>query len=59
MAKLNAELAKALDQPEVRASLLAEGAEPAGGSPERFAAHIRAEKERLGKLIRDAKIRLE
>jgi tripartite-type tricarboxylate transporter receptor subunit TctC len=35
------------------------GAEPAGGSPERFAVHIRAEKERLGKLIRDANIRLE
>ena len=57
--KLNAELSKALEQPEVKNSLLAEGAEPAGGSPEAFAAHIRAEKERLGKLIRDAKIRLE
>jgi len=57
--KLNAELSKALEQPEVKGSLLAEGAEPAGGSPEAFAAHIRAEKERLGKLIRDAKIRLE
>jgi len=57
--KLNAELGKALEQAEVRNSLLAEGAEPAGGTPERFAAHIRGEKERLGKLIRDAKIRLE
>lgn len=59
VAKLNAELAKALDQPEVRASLIAEGAEPAGGSPEQFAAHIRTEKERLGKIIRDANIRME
>jgi tripartite-type tricarboxylate transporter receptor subunit TctC len=57
--KLNAELTKALQQPEVRTSLLAEGAEPAGGSPEQFAAYIRTEKERMGKLIRDAKIRLE
>ena len=57
--KLNSELAKALEQPEVRDSLLAEGAEPVGGTPEQFAAHIRSEKERLGKLIRDAKIRLE
>ena len=57
--KLNAELAKALAQPEVRNSLLAEGAEPMGGSPEAFAAHIRSEKERLGKLIRETKIRLE
>jgi len=50
---------KALAQPEVRTSLLAEGAEPIGGTPEQFAAHIRSEKERLGKLIREAKIRLE
>jgi tripartite-type tricarboxylate transporter receptor subunit TctC len=57
--RLNAEIAKALDQPEVRGSLLAEGAEPVGGTPEQFAAHIRSEKDRLGKLIREAKIRLE
>jgi tripartite-type tricarboxylate transporter receptor subunit TctC len=59
VARLNAELVKALAQPEVRGSLLAEGAEPIGGTPEQFAAHISSEKERLGKLIRDAKIRLE
>ncbi|HET7765088.1 MAG TPA: tripartite tricarboxylate transporter substrate binding protein [Burkholderiales bacterium] len=59
VARLNAELAKALERPEVRSSLLAEGAEPAGGTPEAFAAHIRAEKERLGRVIREAKISLE
>jgi tripartite-type tricarboxylate transporter receptor subunit TctC len=59
VARLNAELVKALEQPEVRTSLLAEGAEPIGGSPEQFASHIRSEMERLGKLIREAKIRLE
>jgi tripartite-type tricarboxylate transporter receptor subunit TctC len=59
VARLNAELSKALEQPEVKTSLRAEGAEPVGGSPEQFAAHIRSEKERLGKLIRDANIRLE
>jgi tripartite-type tricarboxylate transporter receptor subunit TctC len=57
--RLNTELLKALAQPEVRTSLLAEGAEPIGGTPEQFAAHIRSEKERLGKLIRETKIRLE
>ncbi len=59
IARLNAEMVKALDRPEVKSSLLAEGAEPIGGTPEQFAAHIKSEKERLGKLIRDAKIRLE
>jgi tripartite-type tricarboxylate transporter receptor subunit TctC len=57
--KLNAEFVKALGQPEVRTSLLAEGAEPIGGTPEQFAAYIISEKERMGKLIREAKIRLE
>jgi len=57
--KLNAEFVKALAQPEVRTSLLAEGAEPIGGTPEQFAAYIISEKERMGKLIREAKIRLE
>ncbi len=59
IAKLNSEMVKALEQPEVRNSLLAEGAEPVGGTPEQFAAHIRSEIERLGKLIREAKIRIE
>jgi tripartite-type tricarboxylate transporter receptor subunit TctC len=57
--RLNAELSKALEQPEVRNNLLADGAEPVGGSPEQFGAYIRSEKERMGKLIRDAKIRME
>jgi len=57
--KLNAEFLKALERPEVRNSLLADGAEPVGDTPEQFAAYIRSEKERMGKLIRDAKIRLE
>jgi tripartite-type tricarboxylate transporter receptor subunit TctC len=57
--KLNAEFVKALAQPEVRTSLVAEGAEPIGGTPEQFAAYIISEKERMGKLIREAKIRLE
>src|SRR6266446_2051652 len=59
IARLNAETVRALDRPEVKNNLLAEGAEPIGGTPEQFAAHIKSEKERLGKLIRDAKIRLE
>src|SRR5262249_14792135 len=57
--RLNTEFRKALEQPEVRKTLLGDGAEPVGGTPEEFAAFIRSEKERMGKLIRDAKIRLE
>ena len=59
VARLNAEFLKALEQPEVRNSLLADGAEPVGDTPEQFAAYIRSEKERMGKLIRGARIRME
>src|SRR5262249_14012001 len=59
VARVNAEVLKALEQREGRSSLLADGAEPVGDTPEQFAAYIRSEKERMGKLIRDAKIRLE
>ena len=59
VAKLSAEFSKAVRQPEVEKSLVAEGAEPVGGTPEEFAAHIRAEIDRLGSVIREAKIRLE
>jgi tripartite-type tricarboxylate transporter receptor subunit TctC len=57
--RLNAEFTRALEQPEVRKTLLADGADPVGGTPESFAAFIRSEKGRMGKLIRDAKIRME
>jgi len=43
----------------VRTGLLAEGGGADRRTPEQFAAHIGSEKERLGKLIREAKIRLE
>ena len=59
VARLSAEFSKAVKQPEVTKNLLAEGAEPVGGTPEEFAAHIRGEMNRLGKVIREAKITLE
>ena len=57
--RLNAEVAKALGQQEVRKRLAAEGAEAVGGTPEEFAAHIHAELARMGTLIRQAGIRME
>jgi tripartite-type tricarboxylate transporter receptor subunit TctC len=53
---LNAAGNKALQDPELRASMLAQGNEIAGGTPEQFAALIRAEAPRWGKVVRDAKI---
>jgi tripartite-type tricarboxylate transporter receptor subunit TctC len=59
VAKLNAGIVQALQQPAIRARLAAEGAEAIGGTPGEFAAHINAELARVGKILRDGGVRLE
>ena len=59
VARLNAEINQAVRQPEVRERLAAEGAETLGGTPEEFASHIKAQLARMGKLMREAGIRME
>jgi len=53
---LNADLNKALENPEVQKSLAALGADPAGGSPEDFKRLMDAETAKWGKLIESAGI---
>ncbi len=57
--RLNAEVVRAVKQPDVRERLASEGADPIGSTPEEFAAHIKVEMTRLGKVIRDAKLKPE
>ena len=59
VARLNAEINNAIRQPEVRERLAAEGAEVLGGTPGDFASHLKAELSRMGKLMREAGIRME
>jgi len=56
---LNAALNKALQDPEVKEKILSQGNEMGGGTPEQFAALIKAEAPRWGKVVRDAKIEPE
>ena len=56
---LNAAGNKALQDPELRNTMLSQGNEIAGGTPEQFAALIKAEAPRWGKVVRDAKIEPE
>jgi tripartite-type tricarboxylate transporter receptor subunit TctC len=53
---LNTACNKALKDPELREKMLSQGNEIGGGTPEQFAALIRAEAPRWGKVVRDAKI---
>lgn len=54
VARLNAEFNKALKQPELAKRLGDEGADAAGGTPEQFAALIRDEIPRWGKVVKES-----
>lgn len=54
IARLNAEFNKALKQPELAKRLGDEGADPAGGTPEQFAALIKDDIPRWGKVVKDS-----
>lgn len=55
--RLRSEIVRAMSIPEVKERLLNGGMEPVGNTPEEFAAYIKAEMNRLGKVIREAGIR--
>ncbi len=59
VARLNAEVAKVLELPEVKARFADQGLEAAGSTPAQLDQWIRAELERWGKVIREQKITLE
>jgi tripartite-type tricarboxylate transporter receptor subunit TctC len=59
VSRLNAALVKIVAQPDVKQALAQEGAEPAGNSPQAFGAFIQTEKQRLGDVIRTAKIPMQ
>jgi len=53
------EIAKAVAQPEVKERLTTLGFDPVANSPDEFAARIRLEIDKWGKVVRDAKLRIE
>jgi tripartite-type tricarboxylate transporter receptor subunit TctC len=57
--RINAEVARALANPELIAKLEADGSEPLGGSPKRFADFIRSEHAKWGAVIKEAGIKLD
>ena len=53
IARLNRDIATILNQPDIRDKFAQAGADPIGGSPQQFAEHIRGEREKWSKLIRE------
>ena len=54
--RLNREINKTLQVPEVLARFAADGAEAAGGTPQQLTAHIKAESEKWARVIKQAGI---
>ena len=59
VARLSADIGRALAQPEVRQRLQDAGAEPAPGSPEAFAQLLHAERLKWAQVVKAANIRMD
>jgi tripartite-type tricarboxylate transporter receptor subunit TctC len=59
VARLNAEVNKALQSPDLRARLAAGGSEPLGGTSEQYGAYLRSELGRWAKVVRDSGAKLD
>jgi tripartite-type tricarboxylate transporter receptor subunit TctC len=59
IAKLSAETLRIIQLPDVKARLSELGAEPVGGTPDQFAAHIKSEIAKWAKVIKDANVELQ
>ena len=55
--RLNRELGRALENPQIKQALLRSGLEAAPGTPDAFGAYMKAEYEKWGKLIKEVGVR--
>ena len=58
-ARVNRDMVRTLQTPEVRAKLTEQGFETVASTPEAFLRHVQGESDRLGKLIRENGIKVE
>jgi tripartite-type tricarboxylate transporter receptor subunit TctC len=59
IARLNAEIAKVMQGAEMKKALTAQGVDARSSTPEQFAAFIKSENAKWGKIIADAGIKAE
>jgi tripartite-type tricarboxylate transporter receptor subunit TctC len=59
VAKLNTAINRALAEPSLKDTIISQGNEVGGGTPQEFGAFIAAESARWGKLIREKNIKAE
>ncbi len=58
IAKLNSEINKIIELPEIQKILINSGAEPEGGTPEAFATFLKADIAKWAKVIKDTKLKV-
>jgi tripartite-type tricarboxylate transporter receptor subunit TctC len=56
IAKLNSDLHKALNAPDVQRRLMEQGVDPTPTTPEQFAAYIRTETEKWSRVVKEARV---
>ena len=59
LTRLNREIARALNAPDVKDKIVAQGNFAIGDTPEQFAAYIRSEYDKWGSVVKKANIKLE
>jgi tripartite-type tricarboxylate transporter receptor subunit TctC len=59
VARLSAEIVKTLGDPKVRERYAQNGLEPVGNTPDQFAAVVRGDYEKYGRLVRELKIQID
>lgn len=59
VARLHAEIVKVLAMPDIRERFVRDGIEPIGSTPEQFAEHIRRERIKWAKVVKDSGARAE
>ena len=59
LARLNSEIVKVLNTPEIAQQLAKIGIDPVGGTPEQYADTIRADMQKFGKLVKDIGARVD
>jgi tripartite-type tricarboxylate transporter receptor subunit TctC len=57
--KLNAEIRRALQSPEMQKQLKAQGAQALGSTPQEYAAYIKSEIQRWGEVVKAADVKLD
>jgi tripartite-type tricarboxylate transporter receptor subunit TctC len=58
VARLNIDIGKALADPAIQANLVHSAQEPIGGTPEAFAARVREDFEKYGRLVQELNIKV-